>query len=120
MAARNSAVSANARAAQNPGEATAMKELVTAETALTGSLGKLIALTNASPDWKANQTVAGSMEELVSTESKVALARQAYNETVGAYDTTRKTFPARLIAGLFNFGPAELFLIDQAQEIDGP
>ena len=120
MAARNSAASANARAAKNPGEATAMKELITTETALTRSLGKLMALTNASPDWKANQTAAGLMEELASTDSKVALARQAYNETVRAYDTTRKTFPTRLIAGLFNFGPAELCLIDQAQEIDVP
>src|SRR5438309_7706312 len=51
--ARNAAVSANAKAAQSPGDATAMKELAGAESALTGTLGRRFALAEAHPDLKA-------------------------------------------------------------------
>src|SRR5262252_3983039 len=52
---------------------------------------------------------AAAMKEPASTENKVAFARQAYNDAVMSYNTTRETFPTNLIAGPFNFGPAELF-----------
>ncbi|MCL5096530.1 MAG: LemA family protein, partial [Candidatus Omnitrophica bacterium] len=76
ITARNAAAAANAKAAQNPGEAAAMKELGGAETALTGTLGRLFALAEAYPDLKANQTMMQLMEELTSTENKVSFARQ--------------------------------------------
>src|SRR5881397_825715 len=101
IAARNAASAANVRAAQTPGEATAMKELSGAETALTGSLGRLFALAEAYPDLKANTTMMSLMEELTSTENKVAFARQAYNDAVMTYNTQRETFPTNMIAGPF-------------------
>src|ERR1700743_2408725 len=63
IAARNAASTANTKAAQNPGDASAMKELSGAETALTGSLGRLFALSEAYPDLKANTTMMQLMEE---------------------------------------------------------
>jgi LemA protein len=120
IAARNAASSANVKAAQSPGDATAMKELSGAETALTGSLGRLFALAEAYPDLKANTTMMSLMEELTSTENKVAFARQAYNDAVMSYNTQRESFPANLIAGPFNFGPAELFVIEKAAEKEAP
>src|SRR5882762_10611303 len=57
ISARNVASAANTRAAANPGDAGAMKELAGAEAALTGSLGRLFALAEAYPDLKANQTM---------------------------------------------------------------
>src|SRR5205085_10206341 len=108
IAARNAASSANVRAAQSPGDATAMKELSGAETALTGTLGRLFALSEAYPDLKANTTMITLMEELTSTENKVAFARQAYNDSVMAYNTQREIFPTNLIAAPFNFGPSEM------------
>src|SRR5213596_448063 len=116
IAARNAASSANVRAAQNPGDATAMKELSGAETALTGTLGRLFALSEAYPDLKANTTMMSLMEELTSTENKVAFARQAYNDAVMSYNTQRETFPTNMIAGTFNFGAAELFVIEKPEE----
>src|SRR5512137_1026584 len=116
VAARNAAFSANARAAQNPGDAAAMKELSGAEAALTGTLGRLFALSEAYPDLKANTTMLSLMEELTSTENKVAFARQAYNDSVMSYNTQRETFPTNMIAGPFNFGPAELFVIEKPEE----
>jgi LemA protein len=120
IAARNAASAANTRAAQTPGDAGAMKELSGAEMALGGTLGRLFALAEAYPDLKANTTMMRLMEELTSTENKVAFARQAYNDSVMGYNTTRETFPTNLIAGPFNFAPAELFVIDQPEEKAAP
>jgi LemA protein len=120
IAARNAASAANVRAAQNPGDAAAMKGLSGAETALTSTLGRLFAVAEAYPDLKANTTMMALMEELTSTENKVAFARQAYNDSVMAYNTQRETFPTNMIAGTFNFGPAELFVIEKPEEKEAP
>jgi LemA protein len=120
ITARNAASSANAKAAQNPGDATAMKELSGAEAALTGTLGRLFALAEAYPDLKANTTMNKLMEELTSTENKVAFSRQAYNDAVMTYNTQREIFPSNIVAGTFNFGPAELFIIESAEQKAAP
>jgi len=120
IAARNSAFSANGKVAANPGDPEAMKALSSAEGSLTGALGRLFALTEAYPDLKANTSMNQLMEELTSTENKVSFARQAYNDSVMAYNTGREVFPANIIAGMFNFGPAELFVIEKAEEREAP
>jgi LemA protein len=120
VAARNAASAASVRAAQNPGDAAAMKDISGAETALTSTLGRLFAVAEAYPDLKANTTMMTLMEELTSTENKVAFARQAYNDSVMAYNTQRETFPTNMVAGPFNFGPAELFVIEKPAEKEAP
>jgi LemA protein len=120
IAARNAAVTANTRAAQNPGDTSAMKEISTAESALSGVMGRLFALAESYPDLKANTTMLSLMEELTSTENKVSFARQAYNDAVMVYNTRREVFPTNLIADPFNFGPAELFVIDKPEQKDAP
>jgi LemA protein len=120
IAARNTAVTANTRAAQNPGDTSAMKEISSAESALSGVMGRLFALAESYPDLKANTTMLSLMEELTSTENKVSFARQAYNDSVMAYNTRREVFPTNLIAGPFNFGPAELFVIEKPEQKDAP
>src|SRR5438034_8420212 len=120
IAARNAAATANTRAAQNPGDASAMKELSSAETALSGVMGRLFALAESYPDLKANTTMLSVMEELTSTENKVSFARQAYNDSVMAYNTRREVFPTNLIANTFNFGSAELFVIEKPEQKEAP
>jgi len=120
IAARNAASAASARAAQSPGEPDAMKQLAGAEAALTGTLGRFFALAEAYPDLKANQTMSRLMEELTSTENKVAFARQSYNDSVMAYNTARESFPTNFIAGPFNFGPAQLFEIEKPEQKEAP
>jgi LemA protein len=120
IAARNVASNANVKAAQNPGDAAAMKELGGAESALAGTLGRLFAVAEAYPDLKANQEMMQLMEELTSTENKVAFARQAYNDSVMVYNTARETFPTNLIANTFNFTAAEMFVIDKPEEKEAP
>ncbi len=120
IAARNAAAAASARAAQSPGEPDAIKQLAGAEAALTGTLGRFFALAEAYPDLKANQTMSRLMEELTSTENKVAFARQSYNDSVMAYNTARESFPTNFIAGPFNFGPAQLFEIEKPEQKEAP
>lgn len=104
--ARNAAMDAGAAAKGHAGEARAMQQLAGAENALTQTLGKLFALSEAYPDLKANQTMMQLSEELSSTENKVAFARQAYNDQVMAYNNRREVFPANLFASGFGFAMA--------------
>jgi LemA protein len=120
IAARNSASSASAAAAQNPGDPATIRQLAGAENALTGCLSRLFAVAEAYPDLKANQQMSQLMEELTSTENKVAFARQAYNDSVMLYNTARETFPSNIFANAFNFSAAELFVLDKPQEREAP
>lgn len=114
--ARNQASSAAQTAARAPQNAEAIKKLMTAETGLAATLGRLFALAERYPDLKANQTMAALMEELSSTENKVAFARQAYNDAVMAFNTYREQFPNLLIAGSFGFETAQLFEVEAPEE----
>jgi LemA protein len=116
ITARNAASAANMRAATNPGETVAMQELSSAETALTSSLGRLLAVSEAYPDLKANTLMSNLMEELTSTENRVGFARQAYNDAVMAYNTQCQVFPSNFIANTFHFAKAEFFTIDKPEE----
>lgn len=99
--ARNQAAGGLQRAAQDPGNADAMKGLAAAEGALTGTLGRLFALAESYPDLKANQNMMQLSEELRSTENRVAFARQAFNDSVTQYNTYKQTFPTIILAGMF-------------------
>jgi len=118
--ARNSAMSGLKAAAANPGDATAMNTLAGAETQLGASLGRLFALAEAYPDLKANQNMMQLSEELTSTENKVAFARQAYNDSVMSYNNQREMFPGSVIAGMFNFTPAQLLEISKPEAREAP
>ncbi|BDA73653.1 LemA family protein [Calothrix sp. PCC 7716] len=106
--ARNSAINASGNAARNPGETRAMQQLGSAEAALSSALGRLMVITESYPELKADQTMAHVMEELSSTENRVAFARQAFNDAVTLYNTKREVFPSNLIADSFNFASANL------------
>jgi LemA protein len=119
-AARNIAYAASKTAAANPGDSNAVKGLASAEAGLGGALSRLMMVSEAYPDLKANQNMMQLTEELTSTENKISFARQAYNDSVMGYNTDREVFPSNLIAGMFNFMPAELFVIDKPEEKVAP
>jgi LemA protein len=118
--ARNIALAAAQSAAANPADANAMKNLGAAETGLGGALSRLMVVSEQYPDLKANQNMMQLTEELTSTENKVSFARQAYNDSVMTYNTSRETFPNVIFAGMFGFLPAELFKIDDPTERNAP
>lgn len=114
--ARNQAVGARDKASADPANAGNMKDLKASEAVLAGSMGHFFGLMENYPDLKANQNMMQLSEELTSTENKVAFARQAFNDAVMTYNTARENFPAVIFAGMFGFGPAELFEV-QSEEV---
>ena len=121
ISARNAAIAAERSAAQSPGDARAMQQLASAESALQSGLGRLMVVSEAYPELKANDTMRGLTEELTSTENKVAFARQAYNDAVAEYNTAREVFPAVMLAGMFGFSSAALLeAVDAAEQRNAP
>jgi LemA protein len=120
IAARNAASTAGAAAAANPGDAAAMKALTSAEGNLAGCLTRFFALAEAYPNLKADASMNRVMEELTSTENRVGFARQAFNDSVTEYNIKRETFPTNILAGMFNFAAAELFVVDNPQQKEAP
>jgi len=118
--ARNQAASATQEVARAPGDPQAMEQLMGAEAALTGSLGRLFALAEAYPDLKANANMLSLQEELTSTEDKVSYAREGFNNAVTRYNIYRESFPDLIIASLFKFGAAKLFEVDTPQQREAP
>ena len=108
IAARNTAQTAAGQARRNPAAAGAITALGAAEGALGGVLGRLMAVAEAYPDLKADQTMHDLTEELSSAENRVGFARQAYNDTVLEYNNAAGQFPANLLAGMFGFRPADM------------
>ena len=90
------------------------------EQALSGALGRLLAVAENYPTLKANDNVKMLQEELSTTENQVGFARQFYNDIVTRYNTAQQVFPANLFAEGLGFKPAELFEITNAAERDVP
>jgi LemA protein len=113
--ARAAAVSAQQRVGGAPADAAATMALAQAEGLLQGALGRLFILMERYPEIKANTNALALQEELVSTENRIAFARQAYNDAVMTFNTSLAVFPDNLVAGWFGFAPAALFQADDAQ-----
>jgi len=120
IAARNAASAGLKSAAANPGNAEAIKGLASADGALGGALGRLLAVVESYPDLKGNQTMSQLMEELTSTENRVSFARQAYNDAVLDYNNAREVFPNNLISGMFAFTAATPLAIESADKRAAP
>ena len=101
--ARDTAMSALESVSGNIGDPSAMQALGDAESGLLGALGKLNVVVEAYPDLKANTSMEQLMEELSSTENKVAFSRQAYNDAIMSFNIARASFPAVMFAGMFGF-----------------
>ncbi|MEX2606924.1 MAG: LemA family protein [Kiritimatiellia bacterium] len=120
ISARNQAQSAESAAAANPADAAAMKNLMGAESGLSGALGRLMMVVEAYPDLKADKNMAQLSEELTSTENKIAFSRQHYNDSVMMYNTRREVFPTVIVANMFSFNEAQLFEITEDAEKAAP
>ncbi len=99
--ARNSAVM------QGPIEAQ-----VQSQNVLSGALSKLMAVSEAYPDLKANENFNQLQRELGDTETRISQARRFYNANVKEFNTAVESFPNSLIAGTFGFYPQPYFGLD--------
>jgi LemA protein len=114
--ARTQAQDASEEAAGQPGDSEAMQSLQSAEAQLSSALSQLVMTVEDYPDLRANATMQELMEELRSTENKVAFARQHYNDAVTQYNAERESFPTIFLAAAFNYDEAELFEVELDEE----
>jgi LemA protein len=83
-----------------------------AENQVTRGLRQLLAVAEAYPELKANRSFLALQEELTATESKIAYARQFYNDQVMRLNTLIQSFPSNVIASAFHFTPRQFFDIE--------
>ncbi len=95
-------------------QAGSVKEKAEANEMLTSALKTLFAVAENYPDLKANQNFLMLQEELAGIESKIAYARQFYNDTILAYNNAQQVFPSNIIANMFNFKLREYFEVEEA------
>lgn len=114
--ARAAAVSASERLDARPGNREELRSLATHDAALSGALGRLLAVIESYPELKADRTIAALTEELTATENKVSFARQAYNDAVLTYNTKIQSFPDNVLASIFRFDAAPSFATDAPAE----
>jgi len=107
-AARNQAKAAADVARSRPAAAGAVTSLAMAEQVLGGAMTKLMALVEAYPELKADQSLRELAEELTSTENKVAFSRQLFNDATLDYNNAAQQFPTSLMANLFGFREAAM------------
>jgi len=93
--------------------ASGVKDQGQAENMLSGALKSLFAVAEAYPELKANQNFLMLQEELAGTESKIAYARQFYNDVVMKFNTKQQVFPSNIIAGMFQFKLKEYFELEE-------
>lgn len=118
ISARNAAANVLSKVAADPSNAAAMQDLMGAEGALTGAMGRLNVVMEAYPDLKANQNMMQLSEELTTTENKVAFSRQSFNDQVMAYNTYKQTFPPVFFATMFGHAQdATLLEFEDSAEI---
>lgn len=89
-------------------------EKMAASGELSEALSRLMAVSEAYPDLKANANFLDLQNELTDTEDKIAFARQFYNDTVMKYNIKLQQFPTVLVAGMFRFAPADSFKAEEA------
>jgi LemA protein len=101
-------------------QAGTMQEKADATNQLTNALKTLFAVVENYPELKANQNFLLLQEELSGIESKIAYARQFYNDSVMNYNQGQQVFPSSIIANAFNFKPREYFEIEEVGKREVP
>ena len=95
--------------------ATLPEDQMKADGELTQAISKLFALTESYPDLKANTNFQALQQELTETESKIAAARQFYNDTVLVYNNKIDMVPSNIIASLFKFTKEAFFEANETE-----
>jgi len=97
----------------------AFKQFQDAQAQLSGSLGRLLAISENYPDLKSNQNFLALQSQLEGTENRIAVARHDYIEAVRLYNTELKTFPGRIWASIFYTGskPMEEFTVADSVKV---
>ncbi len=90
---------------------------MSANSEMSGLLGKLFAVAESYPDLKANANFIDLQAQLYDTENKISFARQFYNDTVMEFNNAVQMFPSSIFASLFGFKIAEFFKTDETEKV---
>jgi LemA protein len=101
-------------------QAQGVEQQASAENALTAAIGRLFAVAEAYPQLRATENFQKLQDELSDTESKIAVSRQVYNDTVLTYDNAIQSVPTNLLAGAFGFESRPYFEIDEPAAREAP
>ena len=101
-------------------QARTVEEQAGAENVLTAAIGRLFAVAEAYPQLRATENFQQLQAQLEETESKIAVSRQVYNDTVLTYDNAIETLPSSLVAGMFGFRPRPYFEIEEPAAREAP
>lgn len=97
----------------NPNQAPAnpqdLAKFQQAQDALSSALSRLLVVSEAYPELKANSNFLNLQAQLEGTENRIAVERGRFNEAVQAYNTAVKRFPTVLFAGIFHYQPKPYF-----------
>lgn len=93
-----------------------LKKFQDAQGELSAALGKLLAVTEAYPDLKANQNFMALQTQLEGTENRIATERKRYTEAVRDYNVAIKKFPTTIYAGWFGFEEMPQFKAEAGAE----
>lgn len=94
----------------------AIQQFQEAQGALTGSLSRLLATVEAYPDLKASKNFLELQAQLEGTENRISVERRAFNEATQEYNSTIRSFPTNLMAGIFGFKQKGYFKADAGSE----
>lgn len=90
-----------------------LQEFQKAQGEVGSALGRLLAITEAYPELKANQNFLELQAQLEGTENRISVERRNFNDAAKSYNTSIRTFPRNLLAGMFGFEKRPYF---EAQE----
>ncbi|MBQ6227393.1 MAG: LemA family protein [Prevotella sp.] len=93
-----------------------MKEFQKAQSDLSSSLGRLIAVAENYPDLKANENFRDLQNQLEGSENRINEARNKYNAAVTEYNKNIRSFPNNIFAGIFGFKTMEKFAAESGAE----
>lgn len=94
-------------------EAKSVPEQAAAEGMLTQALRQIFAVAEAYPQLRANENFMSLQQELSQIESRIAFARQYYNDVVLRFNNLIQIFPNVLLAGMFGFSKRDYFEVDE-------
>lgn len=96
--------------------ATTVDGVAAADAELTTSLNRLLAISEAYPDLKANENFLSLQDQLEGTENRISTARRDYNAAVNIYNSRLRSFPTNIIASLFGFEAYDLFVASEGAQ----
>ena len=105
---------ANARAALLG--ARSRQDEITANTQLSGAIGRLLVLQENYPQLKSNENFLRLQDELAGTENRIAVSRRDYNEAIRQFNTTVEVFPSNIAASIFGFRRDDAYFKTTEQE----